>query len=285
MLAGGRSLVLPDGRAISVSGAQLENGFTRIANELLDRLIAAGLSQNQMRIVLAVIRKTYGYNKKRDDMTISQLATATGIHRTHASRAFHELIAANMLTVEDGRFGYLVGLNKNVAEWRVAESVRTKTATPSTVPKPLQGAYQNRYTDRTKTATDPVPESLHTKDNPQKTTPKDNSKRRDGGKTPLAPTGDVFITLTLNDKTEHPVTEQQAREWSELYPAVDVHQELRKMRGWCQSNPKKRKTKRGICNFITSWLAREQDKGRKPDGQSQPSGKLTRAMAAVGGNH
>lgn len=45
------------------------------------------------------------------------------------------------------------------------------------------------------------------------------------------------------------------------YPAVDVMQELRKMAGWCESNTTKRKTRRGVRAFITSWLARAQDRG------------------------
>ena len=32
------------------------------------------------------------------------------------------------------------------------------------------------------------------------------------------------------------------------------------MKGWLNSNPTKRKTRRGIKRFINSWLAREQDK-------------------------
>ena len=43
--------------------------------------------------------------------------------------------------------------------------------------------------------------------------------------------------------------------------AVDVEQELREMRAWCQANPKLRKTKNGVRRFIVSWLARQQDKG------------------------
>ena len=39
-------------------------------------------------------------------------------------------------------------------------------------------------------------------------------------------------------------------------------QELRKMQGWIESNPAKRKTKNGIERFVTGWLAKEQDKGR-----------------------
>ena len=71
------------------------------------------------------------------------------------------------------------------------------------------------------------------------------------------------IALPLNDNTEYPVLEKDAVEWGVLYPAVDVMQELRNMRGWLSSNPKRRKTRAGIKRFIINWLCREQDKGRK----------------------
>lgn len=71
----------------------------------------------------------------------------------------------------------------------------------------------------------------------------------------------VIISLLLNDKTEYGVTKSYIEKLAELYPAVDIIQELRKMKGWLDSNPMKRKTRRGINRFINSWLSREQDKG------------------------
>ncbi len=71
----------------------------------------------------------------------------------------------------------------------------------------------------------------------------------------------TVIQLILNDKTFYSITQKDIDEWQNLYPATNVIQELRKMKGWCDSNPSKRKTKRGIKAFITNWLAREQDKG------------------------
>lgn len=71
------------------------------------------------------------------------------------------------------------------------------------------------------------------------------------------------ITITLNDKSEYPIYQSMIDEWNELYPNVDVLQELRKMKGWSNANPAKRKTKKGIQRFINAWLAREQDKPRK----------------------
>ncbi len=75
--------------------------------------------------------------------------------------------------------------------------------------------------------------------------------------------------LPLNDGTEYPVTVDQLAEWRSLYPAVNVEQELRNMRGWLIGNPSRRKTKSGIVRFITTWLAKEQDRGRKPVQQNQ----------------
>lgn len=72
-----------------------------------------------------------------------------------------------------------------------------------------------------------------------------------------------IITLTLNDKSEYGVDRIQVHEWQELYPAVDVVQELRKMKGWFNANPQKRKTRRGISRFINGWLSKEQDKGHQ----------------------
>ena len=72
-----------------------------------------------------------------------------------------------------------------------------------------------------------------------------------------------MITLPLNDGSEWPVGADLARQWRELYPAVDVEQALRSMRGWLLANRTRRKTARGIERFAAAWLAREQDRGRR----------------------
>lgn len=95
-----------------------------------------------------------------------------------------------------------------------------------------------------------ISEAAANTDNVQKPEPK-----------PPIPESPTFITLTINDGTEYPITEQQIKEWEELYPAVDVKQALRNMKGWISSNKKRRKTKTGVLAFITNWLKRDQDKG------------------------
>lgn len=77
------------------------------------------------------------------------------------------------------------------------------------------------------------------------------------------------IELILNDKSLFPVHQDDIDLWTELYPSVDIMQELRKMKGWLDSNPTKRKTKNGIKRFINSWLSREQDRGYPTQYQDQ----------------
>lgn len=79
-----------------------------------------------------------------------------------------------------------------------------------------------------------------------------------------------IISLILNDKSFFDVTDEDVAKWNELYPAVDVMQELRKMAGWCESNTTKRKTRRGVRAFITSWLARAQDRGGSQNNYCHP---------------
>jgi hypothetical protein len=77
--------------------------------------------------------------------------------------------------------------------------------------------------------------------------------------------------LPLVDGTDFEISVETVAELSGLYPAVDVAQQLRSMRGWLLANPKNRKTKAGIMRFVNSWLSREQNSAR-PAANQKPGG-------------
>nr|DAT32239.1 MAG TPA: hypothetical protein [Caudoviricetes sp.] len=95
--------------------------------------------------------------------------------------------------------------------------------------------------------------------------------------------------LPLVDGTDFEISVETVAELSGLYPAVNVEQQLRNMRGWLWANPKNRKTKAGIMRFVNSWLSREQNSARpassqatggrygKPDIPKGASGELGKA--------
>lgn len=80
--------------------------------------------------------------------------------------------------------------------------------------------------------------------------------------------------ILLNDKSYHNVTQLDMDRYHDLYPAVDISQEMRKMIGWCESNPTKRKTRRGVKAFITNWLSRAQDRSSREMHNNQPKSRF-----------
>ena len=72
----------------------------------------------------------------------------------------------------------------------------------------------------------------------------------------------VGMELPLIDGTTYQVSDIELSNFKQLYPAVDVEQELRSMLGWLIANPKNRKTRVGTPRFINAWLSKRQDSSR-----------------------
>lgn len=100
----------------------------------------------------------------------------------------------------------------------------------------------------------PVPGDVTTSKSKEKSTTYSCAEPEKSDSTP------PVITLPLNDGSEYPILQRQCHEWADLYPAVDVLQQLRNMRGWLDANPTRRKTRNGIKRFITGWLSKEQNR-------------------------
>lgn len=78
---------------------QLENGYTKIANEILDRLIPYRISGREWQVLLTIIRKTYGFNKKEDFISMSQFANLTGMDRPSVARQIKKLLSKKLIGV------------------------------------------------------------------------------------------------------------------------------------------------------------------------------------------
>ncbi|EMJ9756202.1 TPA: replication protein [Klebsiella pneumoniae subsp. pneumoniae] len=105
--------IRPSLAAVERQVADIDDGYTRIANELLEAVMAADLTARQLKVALAVIRKTYGFGKKLDRITNTQIAAMTGIHHTHVCKAKNEMIAMNIIVSN----GHAIGINKVISEW------------------------------------------------------------------------------------------------------------------------------------------------------------------------
>jgi len=100
-------------------GAQLEDGYTRIPNELLSALIQSPMTDRERRVALAVARLTYGWNKTADRIADSQIAKEAGMQRKRANTAKQSLIAKKVLKCEGAGYG-LLSVNNHIEEWNLA---------------------------------------------------------------------------------------------------------------------------------------------------------------------
>lgn len=141
--------IRPDLRAVEQRVAATDEGYTRLANELYEELIGANLTRNQAKVAHAVCRKTYGFNKKMDRISDSQLSQLTRLPRQKVNKAKNELIQMKVLV----RDGMLIGPNKNLSEWSVPECHHDGVTVTKTVTKSV-----------TKTVTALSPKQGHTKD-------------------------------------------------------------------------------------------------------------------------
>ena len=110
-----------------MASPQIENGFTRISNELMDTLARQSLNGTQWRIIITVFRYTYGFQRKDYELSEAFIAKVTGIHRKQIGRELSILIKNNFLTVKkEASFSSsrVLAFNKNYDAW-----VSTKTLT------------------------------------------------------------------------------------------------------------------------------------------------------------
>lgn len=119
----------------TTKGPQVEDGYTRIANELyevVNNAHACPVNARHLRVIHAIIRRTYGFNKTMDALADTQLAADTGIPRNKVNVAKHELLAMKVLRLSDD--GRKIGINKIYSEWdftkrpeKKAPPAKTKT--------------------------------------------------------------------------------------------------------------------------------------------------------------
>gem|GEM_PF-2226999 len=124
---------------IEFASPQKENGYTPIANELLEQIISFDFSKRQLVVIMAIARMTYGYNRKSDALSGWQIAQMTNLDRSNVSKTIAELIAMNVVTKhENGResHGVLVNeisINKHYTNWLTVVNSTTVVKTPTVV--------------------------------------------------------------------------------------------------------------------------------------------------------
>ena len=84
-----------------MASPQTENGFTKIANEILEEIIKTDFSKRELKIIFAVVRFTYGFNRKEAELSIRYLSTYTGINFQHINKTLTDLQHKNVISFNE----------------------------------------------------------------------------------------------------------------------------------------------------------------------------------------
>jgi phage replication O-like protein O len=98
---------------------QIDNGeFTRLHNAILEKMALARLSGAEFRALMFLFRKTYGWNKKEDRISLAQWAEGTNGKRPHVLRTLNELIRKRVIyRTDDKHLIPIYGFNKYFEDW------------------------------------------------------------------------------------------------------------------------------------------------------------------------
>jgi phage replication O-like protein O len=115
---------------------QKENGYTAIANAIMEALYKADLSGQEFRLTLLVLRKTYGFHKLEDAISLSQMCLETGMHHIRCSQVITRLQLMKIVTVTENinGIGKKYKFNKDFETWdTVKENINPIRKVKSTV--------------------------------------------------------------------------------------------------------------------------------------------------------
>lgn len=110
-------------------GPQVDEGnFTRIHNDLLSALAFGAFSSRELKVLLTVLRQTYGFQRKTAPLSLYDVVAATGLTPHAVQGAAKSLLSKNVLTLSGPLIGRAIvemGLNKYTDTWVSATSKTT----------------------------------------------------------------------------------------------------------------------------------------------------------------
>ena len=176
-----------------MANPQREDGHVDIANEIVEALMKVQINGYESRVLWAIFRKTYGWHKKEDWITNSQIAEMTGIAESHVSRTVKMLIDRNLVT----KNGKKLSFQKDYEKWKELPKLVSLKKLPD-LDKKLPDLVQ----ENTKIGKKKLPDLVDTKET-----------KRNYTKETIQKKGDIFQKAwkgfkTMRNKIKKPMTKR-----------------------------------------------------------------------------
>lgn len=102
-----------------MASPQIENGYTKISNEIMEALCGIRISGEARQCLDVIIRKTYGFNKKEDHISLSQFCLLTKMRKQFVCRSLVKLAKMNLTIIKkDNENTTSYRFNKDFDNWK-----------------------------------------------------------------------------------------------------------------------------------------------------------------------
>lgn len=78
----------------------MNGNFTQVPNSLLECLYGSDLTSREIKVMLCIIRYTYGFHRDGAELSLSFISNATGIRTNKVSAIVKQLTEKNMIAKE-----------------------------------------------------------------------------------------------------------------------------------------------------------------------------------------
>ena len=123
--------------------AELEDGYAKLSNMLLEAYAGADLTKRQFKVLLAILRKTYGWNKAMDRISDSQIAEIAKLPVKRCNETKLQLVRMGLIKQQGGMFGP----NKNINEWCIPQNEGISLKTGDKTSLKLRESYPSKQGD------------------------------------------------------------------------------------------------------------------------------------------
>lgn len=141
------------------------DNYTRFPNAILEAIISGRYTEMQMTAILYIVRKTYGWHKASDSISIKKMAEETGYARRAMLRTITQLEELNIISVERPGIGKTATMSINSLDsWNKPVTTRSHVTTESQCPHGHKGVTTRSHVGVTTQSQEPVTTRSHTKE-------------------------------------------------------------------------------------------------------------------------
>ena len=101
-----------------MASPQVEDGYTRIANELFEALAQIRIPGEARQVLDVIMRKSYGFHETWAEIALDYFALKTGMTRPSLCRAINKLEALNLIDKKATPTINKYRINKDYSTWR-----------------------------------------------------------------------------------------------------------------------------------------------------------------------